>query len=77
MTPIYWGTYAPELETAIKNLNFVGKRVRVITTHEGSGLGTVLQDLKKVCTNIVIDKNALAIRGRKVKDSKPLIQKWL
>lgn len=37
MSPIYWGTYAPELETAIKDLDFSGKKVRVITTHEGSG----------------------------------------
>ena len=32
MTPIYWGTYAPELETAIKDLDFSGKIIRIITT---------------------------------------------
>ena len=37
MSPIYWETYAPEVETAIKNLDFTGKTVRVVTTHEGSG----------------------------------------
>jgi flavodoxin len=34
MSPIYWGTYAPEMETALKDLDFTGKVVRVVTTHE-------------------------------------------
>ena len=38
MSPIYWGTYAPEVETALTGLDFSGKTVRVISTHEGSGL---------------------------------------
>ncbi|MBR4421868.1 MAG: NAD(P)H-dependent oxidoreductase, partial [Erysipelotrichaceae bacterium] len=42
MSPIYWGTYAPELETVLKDLDFTGKKVRVISTHEGSGLGSMI-----------------------------------
>ena len=42
MSPVYWGTYAPEVETAIKDLDFTGKTVRVVTTHEGSGLGNII-----------------------------------
>ena len=34
MTPIYWGTYAPEIETALKDLDFTGKTIRIVTTHE-------------------------------------------
>ena len=33
MSPIYWGTYAPEVETALRALDFSGKKIRVITTH--------------------------------------------
>ena len=49
MSPIYWGTYAPEMETALEGLDFSGKTVRVISTHEGSGLADMVADVKRVC----------------------------
>ena len=77
MSPIYWGTYAPELETAIKDLDFTGKKVRVITTHEGSGLGRVVSDVKKICTGAIVDDNALAIYGHDATNSKDKLEKWI
>ncbi len=77
MSPIYWGTYAPEMETAIQGLDFTGKKVRVITTHEGSGLASVVRDVRKNCKGADVDANGLAIRGAQVKSSRPLIEKWL
>ena len=76
MTPIYWGTYAPELETAIKNLDFTGKIVRIITTHEGSGLGNVVSDVKRICNGNVLD-DALAIKGSLAKNSKSKLEEWI
>lgn len=77
MSPIYWGTYAPELETAIKDLDFTGKTVRIITTHEGSGLGNVLQDIKRICKGATVLDDALAIRGSTVKNAKSMIEEWV
>ncbi|MGM9850308.1 MAG: flavodoxin [Bacilli bacterium] len=77
MSPIYWGTYAPELETAIKDLNFTGKTIRVITTHEGSGLGNVVNDLKRSCKGAIILDDALAIVGSQAKESKNRIESWI
>jgi len=77
MTPIYWGTYAPEIETAIKDLDFSGKTIRVITTHEGSGLANVVSDVKRVCKNANVLDDALAIKGSQAKDSKSLIESWI
>ena len=77
MSPIYWGTYAPELETAIKDLDFTGKTVRVITTHEGSGLGSAVTDVKRICKGANVLDDALAIRGSSVKDSKNRIEEWI
>lgn len=77
MSPIYWGTYAPELETAIKDLNFTGKTIRVITTHEGSGLGNVGNDLKRICKGAIILDDALAIVGSQAKESKNRIESWI
>ena len=77
MSPIYWGTYAPEMETALKGLDFSGKRVRVISTHEGSGLGSMVRDVKKICKGAAVDKNGLAIKGSPAKSSKQKVAEWL
>ncbi len=77
MSPVYCGTYAPEIETALKDLDFTGKNVRVITTHEGSGLGKMLDDIKKICKGAKVDENGLAVKGVQAKDSKELVKSWL
>ncbi len=77
MTPIYWGTYAPEIETAIKNLDFNGKIIRIVTTHEGSGLGNVVEDIKKKCVGASVLDDAIAIVGSQAKDSKSKIENWI
>ena len=77
MSPIYWGTYAPEVETLIKGLDFTGKKVRVISTHEGSGLGSMVSDLKRNCKGAEVDTNGLAIRGSQASSSKAKLEKWL
>ena len=76
MSPIYWGTYAPEVETAIKDLDFTGKTVRVVTTHEGSGLGNIINDLKRICVGANI-LDSIAIVGSQAKDSKSKIESWV
>ena len=77
MSPIYWGTYAPEMETALQGLDFTGKTVRVISTHEGSGLGCMISDVKKLCKGVDVQSNGLAIKGSKAKESKKTISDWL
>lgn len=77
MSPIYWGTYAPEVETAIKNLDFTGKTIRVITTHEGSGLANVVSDVKRICKGANVLDDAIAIKGTDAKDSKSKIESWI
>ena len=77
MSPIYWGTYAPEVETALSGLDFTGKTVRVISTHEGSGLASMQSDVKRMCKGANVDKKGLAIVGSQVKSSKSAIEKWL
>ena len=77
MTPVYWGTYAPELETAIKNLDFSSKTIRIITTHEGSGLANVVGDIKRICKNANVLDDALAIVGSQACNSRNIIEKWI
>lgn len=77
MSPIYWGTYAPEIETALEGLDYSGKTVRVICTHEGSGLASMPSDVKKMCKGANVDMKGLAIKGSQAKNSKPLVADWL
>ena len=77
MSPIYWGTYAPEMETALEGLDFTGKTVRFICTHEGSGLSGMPADVKRMCKGANVDTKGLAIKGSMAKNSKPLVDRWL
>ena len=69
---------APELETALTNpnLDFTGKIIRIVTTHEGSGLGNVVNDVKKICkgANVV---DSIAIRGSECKNARGKIENWV
>ena len=77
MSPIYWGTYAPEMATALEGLDFTGKTVRVICTHEGSGLSGMPSDVKRMCKGANVDSKGLAIKGSLAKDSKQKVVEWL
>ena len=77
MTPVYWGTYAPELETALKELDFTGKTIRIVTTHEGSGLAKVPSDVKRICKGANVLDDAIAIRGADCKNAKSKIENWI
>ena len=74
-SPIYWGTMPQPMFTQLEKLNFKGKIVKPFTTHEGSGLGKVVSDLKKICVRADI-KDALAIKGTNAKNSKEIVEKW-
>ena len=77
MSPIYWGTYAPEVETALEGLDFSNKKVRIICTHEGSGLSGMPADVRKMCKGADVDVKGLAIKGSQAKESKDKVKAWL
>ena len=77
MTPIYWGTYAPEMETALQGVDFTGKTIRIVTTHEGSGLASVPRDVKRVCQGANVSDDAIAIRGADCKNARSKIENWV
>ena len=63
--------------TQLEKLDFTGKIIRIFTTHEGSGLGSIPSQIKKVCKGATVLDDGIAIRGASVKDSKDKIEKWL
>lgn len=76
-SPIYWGTMPQPMFTQLEKLNFNGKTVRVFTTHEGSGLGSVVSDVKRICEGANVLDNSLAIQGSMVKSSRNIVENWI
>ncbi len=75
MYPNYWGTMPMHMFTVLEQLDFSGKTVRAICTHEGSGLGGSERDLKKVCVGANFEKG-LAIQGSSVSHCDDILKKW-
>ena len=74
--PCWWGTYPMAIFSLIERLDFAGKNIFCVMTHEGSGLGHCESDIKKMTKDATLGKG-LAIHGAEAKDSKPAIEKWL
>ena len=76
-SPIYWGGMPEEMFTALKELDFSGKTVRIFVTHEGSGLSGVPGQVKELCSGANILDDAIAIQGSSVSSAKSKIENWL
>ncbi len=74
--PIWWGTYPMPLFTVLEQIDWIGKTVLPFSTHEGSGLGNVMRDMKRVCVGANV-RTGLAIHGSSVKSSRGDIEKWI
>lgn len=74
--PIWWSTYPKVVETFLKKSNLKKQLIKPFSTHEGSGLGKSVDDLKKLNLNVA---DGLAIRGSKVNDADTLdaLKLWL
>ena len=75
-SPNWWGTLPMAMFTQLEKLDFTGKTVKVVITHEGSGLADSIKDVKRVCSGADI-KEGLAIAGAEVKDKKSNIERWI
>lgn len=73
--PVWWSHYPCALFTILENLDFKGKIVKPFTTHEGSGLGDVMDDIERFCSGATVEKG-LAIRGSDAANSKKVVEEW-
>ena len=74
--PVWWGTYPQVMFTFLKNNDLNGKTIIPFTTHEGSGLGSCVEDVKTLYPNATF-KEAFSIYGHDVRDGKAQVQQWL
>lgn len=73
--PCWWGTYPMAIFTLLEKLDFSGKKVMAVMTHEGSGLGSSERDLKKICTGATFGKG-LSIHGADASKSESTVANW-
>ncbi len=74
--PNWWGTMPMPAFTFLEEYDFSGKAIVPFCTHEGSGLGRSLSDIKKLCPKSTV-MDGFAIRGGDVKNAKDEIAEWL
>ncbi|HTY89751.1 MAG TPA: flavodoxin [Methanocella sp.] len=74
--PNWWGTVPMPVATFLEEYDFSGKTIVPFCTHEGSGLGHSVTDIKKVCSKSTV-MEGLAVRGGSVRNAKDEIAVWL
>ena len=73
--PNYWGTMPMCVFTFLERFDFSGKIIKPFSTHEGSGFGNSIADIKRLCPKADIHPG-FEIRGGKVKQAKGSLTKW-
>ena len=74
--PIWWGTYPRVMFTFFDKYDLNGKTIIPFSTHEGSGLGSVVEDLKTLYPNATF-KEAFSIYGTETRKDLSKVDKWL
>ena len=74
--PVWWGTYPQIMFTFFKKYDLSGKTLIPFTTHEGSGLGRCVDDLKKAYPKATLMKG-FSIYGHDVRSGKGHVERWL
>ena len=73
--PCWWGTFPMAVFTQLEKLDFAGKKIMAVMTHEGSGLGSCERDLKKICKGASFGKG-LAVHGADAAKSEGVVAAW-
>ena len=73
--PCWWGTYPMAIFSALDRLDFTGKKVFPVMTHEGSGQAGSASALKKHCKGAKVG-NGLAVHGADAAGSESTVAAW-
>ena len=74
--PVWWSTYPQVMFTFFAKYDLNGKTIIPFTTHEGSGLGRCVDDVKKAYPNATVT-GEFSIYGHDVRDGKEQVVNWL
>jgi len=73
--PCWWGTFPMAVFTQLEKLDWTGKKVMAVMTHEGSGLGGSERDLKKICQGATFGKG-FSVTGHDAANSEAQVAAW-
>jgi flavodoxin len=62
--------------TFLEDYDLNGKTIAPFCTHEGSGLGRSVSDIKKICPQSTV-LNGLAVRGKDARNAEDEVSGWL
>ena len=74
-SPCWWGTFPCALLGQLERLDWTGKNVFGLITHEGSGLGHSERDLQRICKGANVGKG-LAVSGSSAQGSESIVAAW-
>ena len=74
--PVWWGTYPQVMFTFFKKYDLNGKTLIPFTTHEGSGLGNCVDDVRKAYPDAKV-LDGFSMYGHDVRTGKDEVVKWL
>lgn len=74
--PNWWGTMPMPVFTFLEGYDLSGMTIAPFCTHEGSGLGHSVTDIRKACPKATV-LDGIAIRGGGVKNARDEIAGWL
>ena len=74
--PNWWGTVPRPVAAFLSAYDFSGKTIAPFCTHEGSGLGQSIDDIKKACPQSTV-LEGIAIRGGDVRNAQGPVTAWL
>ena len=74
--PVWWGTYPQVMFTLFRDIDLDGKTVIPFTTHEGSGLASCVNDVKRAFPKAKVTAG-WSIYGHEVRGGKAKVEKWI
>lgn len=74
--PNWWSTMPMCVWTFLESYDFTGKSIYPFCTHEGSGLGRSIEDIKSICPNAIVHQG-LEILGNQAERSSDKINQWV
>ena len=74
--PNWWGTMPMAVWTFLEAYDFSGKTIIPFCTHEGSRMGSSVDDIKKLCPKAKV-VSPLAIKGSNVGKSDKDVEDWI
>lgn len=74
--PIWWGTMPQIMFTFLEEYNLSGKTIIPFCTHEGSGFGNSVNDLKKECPKSKF-LDGMAVRGSDIRKQQKEVNAWI